>query len=552
MKRFFLWLPPLAFLLIFFFIPLGRILALGLSAPVSGGLKTLQGTLAFTVWQAALSTLLTLALGVPAAWLFTHYRFPGASLLRTLTAIPFIMPTVVVAAGFSAFLGQRGWVNLLLMRVFGLDAPPIPFVGTLGAILVAHVFYNTTIVIRLVGAAWAHLDDRLPQAARTLGATGWQAWRTVTLPLLRPAIAAAAVLVFLFDFTSFGVVLLLGGTRYATLEVEIYIQAMKMLNLPLAALLSLVQLLCTLAVSTLYARFSRGLTAPAELRTAAEKLRAPRGWRQRLSVAVLALFLFLFFSLPLLALPLRSVARIEADRGQRGAVAYGLTLDYYRELFINRRGALFYVPPAEAIANSLTYASLTALLSLSLGMPAAWALAHPGRAERWLDPLLLLPLGASAATLGLGYIVTFNRPPLPLVASRWMIPLAHTTIALPFVIRNLTPALASIPPRLREAAATLGASPWKVWRTVDWPILARATLAAAMFAFTISLGEFGATALVSRPEYPTLPLAVYRFLSQPGGLNYGQAMAMATILMLVTGAAIMLMERLRMPGQTDF
>jgi thiamine transport system permease protein len=174
--------------------------------------------------------------------------------------------------------------------------------------------------------------------------------------------------------------------------------------------------------------------------------------------------------------------------------------------------------------------------------------------------LLMLPLGASSVTLGLGYIITFNRPIfLPpfsssflLLTSPFLIPLAHTTIALPFVIRNLQTALATIPNRYREAAAILGADRWQVWKTIDWPIISRATVSAGAFAFTVSLGEFGAASLLARPEYPTLPTAIYRFLSQPGGLNYGQAMAMATILMLTCGLGIILIEELRLPGTGEF
>jgi thiamine transport system permease protein len=196
------------------------------------------------------------------------------------------------------------------------------------------------------------------------------------------------------------------------------------------------------------------------------------------------------------------------------------------------------------------------LFSLLLGFPAAMALARPGKFEKWIDPFLMLPLGASAVTLGLGYIITFNHP-LPfanwsLITSPLLIPLAHTTIALPFVMRNLQTALATIPQRYREAAAVLGASRWQVWRTVDWPIISRATISAGAFAFTVSLGEFGAASLLARPEYPTLPTAIYRFLSQPGGLNYGQAMAMATLLMAFTGLGIFLIEKLRLPGTGEF
>jgi thiamine transport system permease protein len=215
---------------------------------------------------------------------------------------------------------------------------------------------------------------------------------------------------------------------------------------------------------------------------------------------------------------------------------------------------VFYTPPSTAIAVSLGYASATVGLALLLGMPAAWVLAQ--RSESWLnrllDPLLMLPLGTSAVTLGLGFIVALNRPPLDLRASPLLIPLAHTLVAFPFVVRSLTPALRSIQPRLRQAAAVLGASPGKVFWRVDLPLVGRAILVAATFAFTISLGEFGATALLARPEYPTIPVMIYRFLSQPGALNYGQALALSTILMLVTAGGILSIERLRIGEGGEF
>jgi thiamine transport system permease protein len=360
------------------------------------------------------------------------------------------------------------------------------------------------------------------------------------------------VLVFIFDFTSFGVILLLGGPGFSTLEVEIYKQAMQIFNLPLAGLLSLIQLLCTLAFSILYSRIVSRNTVTSVPSAVGTNLRKARAFHQRLFLGGMVMLLLALFLLPLVSLPFRSLTRLEADRGERGQVRSGFTVDYYTELFINQRDSIFYVPPFTAIGNSLSYAVVTVVLSLALGFPVASALTRPRRLERLLDPILMLPLGASAVTLGLGFIVTFNRPPLALVTSPLLVPLAHTLIALPFVIRSLQPVLASIPDRLRQAAASLGASPRRVWFAVDWPIVTRATLSAAVFAFTISLGEFGATSLVVRPEYPTLPIAIARFLSLPGGMNYGQAMAMATVLMVVCGVGILLIERLRLPGAGEF
>nr|HNH80250.1 ABC transporter permease subunit [Anaerolineales bacterium] len=413
-------------------------------------------------------------------------------------------------------------------------------------ILLAHVFYNTTIVIRIVGNALSRLDPKLEAAARSLGADSFHVWKNITLPLLRPSLLAAALLVFMFDFTSFGVILLLGGSNFATLEVEIYLRVLKLPNLPLAALLSIIQLIFTLIFSILYTRTINQVTTQTAPRFSLA--RSPKTTRERAFVITNYLLLITFFLLPLISLPIRSLTRLEADRGQRGEVQYGFTTDYYKELFINRRGSLFYVPPIQAAANSLGYASVTVFLSLALGYPAAYALAKPTRLEKFLDPLIMLPLGSSAVMLGLGFIISFGRS----LASPWFVPIAHTLVALPFVIRTLQPALASIPERLRQAASTLGASPFRVWQTVDFPILSRATLSAATFAFTVSLGEFGATLLLTRPEYPTIPIAIQRFLSQPGGLNFGQAMAMATLLMLLTTLSILAIEKLRLSDSGEF
>ncbi|NPV86667.1 MAG: iron ABC transporter permease [Anaerolineae bacterium] len=543
-----LWAPPLAFVAIFFFYPLAAVLRVAgeaafVSSTHSFMWRDVLRPLGFTVWQAALSTALTLLIGLPGAYVFARYTFAGKTMLRILTTLPFILPTVVVAAAFNALLGPRGWVNLLLMGIFKLETPPLTLVNTLGAILLAHIFYNTTIVLRLVGGAWSQLDERLERAARSLGASSWRAFWEVTLPLLRPAILSATLLVFLFDFTSFGVILLLGGARYTTLEVEIYIQTMHMLNLPLAGLLSSVQLFCTLALMLLYSRVHGSQTVELMPRTRGEGERKPSTWRQRLLVGGTIALLFVLLISPLAALVARSFVRLEAARGERSEVRRGLTLVYYRELFINRRASLFYVPPVEAARNSLVYASLTTGISLGLGCAAAYALTRRLRLNRWLDSVLMLPLGASAVTLGLGFILVFNRPPLDVRTFPLLLPFAHSLVALPFVVRTLQPALVSIPEVLRQAAAVLGASPWRVWCEVELPIIGRALLVAAVFAFTISMGEFGATSFLARPEYPTLPVAIYRYLSQPGALNYGQALAMATLLMAVCGAGILVMEK---------
>ncbi|MCC6147467.1 MAG: iron ABC transporter permease [Anaerolineaceae bacterium] len=538
-----LWAAPLAFLALFFFYPLSAVLRLAGETALTAGLERIAwprvgGALWFTFWQASLSTLLTLLVGLPAAFVLARYRFRGKRILSALLAIPFILPTVVTAAGFNALLGPNGWINALVIRAFDLASPPVVIINTLSAILLAHIFYNTSVVIRVVGSSWEQLDYRLEQAARSLGASGGRAFLEVTLPLLRPAILAAALLVFLFDFTSFGVILLLGGPRFTTLEVEIYLQTMQFLNLPLAGLLSMLQLACTLSITALYLRLNRRQPVSLSPRVSLGGLWTATTARQRMLVGGVMLGVGALLLKPLTALVLRSVLTTSPTE------SFGLTLDYYRELFVNRRQTFFYVPPILALRNSLIYGAVTVMISLGLGLLTAFALNRRGRFERVMEAVLMLPLGTSAVTLGLGFLVVFSRPPVDLRSAPWLIPAAHSLVALPFVVRTIQPVLTSIPPVLREAAAVLGASPWRVRREIDLPIAARAALAGAVFAFTISLGEFGATSFLARPEYPTLPVAIFRFLSQPGGLNYGQAMAMATLLMAICGLSVLLIENI--------
>lgn len=545
-----LYALPLVFLAIFYFYPLFSILSLSL-APEGrldlGGVQALATrpylarVLWFTCWQAVVSTGLTLALGLPAAYVYARYDFPAKSLLRALTTIPFVMPTVVVGAAFVALLGPSGALNDGLMAVFGLAQPPVNLLYTVWIILLAHAFYNATVVVRIVGGFWANLDSRLGEAAAVLGAPRWRRTWEVTLPLLLPSIVAAALLVFLFCFTSFGVILILGGPRFATLEVEIYQQAVNYFNLSLAAVLSLVQLGITFAVMVVYTRVQARAAVPLNLRPQVATVRRPANGREWLLVGGVNTVLVVFLLTPLLTLAARSVTLGEGPA----------TLRYYQALRVNPTQSIFFAPPVEAVRNSLLFSAAAVVLSLLLGLLAAYLLAgqgpggRPGRLARWLDPVFLLPLGTSAVTLGFGYIVALDEPPLNLRTSLALIPLAYTLIAMPFVVRSILPVLRGLNPRLREGAAVLGASPARVVTQIDLPIIGPAVLVAAVFAFTISLGEFGATMLLYQPRYPTMSVVIYRALGQPGLLNYGQALAMSTLLMLVCLAALLLIERLR-------
>ncbi len=523
---------PVAFLALFFVYPVVSILALGLApggvfdpgavAEIVARPFVLE-TLWFTFWQAAVSTLLTVALALPGAYAFARFEFRGRRLIGALALVPFVLPTVVVGAAFLALLGPRSPLGLRLDQ-------------SIWAILLAHVFYNYAVVLRIVGGLWSQLDTRVEDAARVLGASRLQVFRRVTLPLLGPAIASAASIVFLFTFTSFGVVLLLGGPRFATLEVEIYRQAAELLDLRVSATLALLQLGALGAMLLLYAAYQQsGGRRRIRMATDRSTRRPPRTRSERLFVGGNLALMAVLLGLPLAMLVERSLAAPD-----------GYGLGNYVSLFDeSARGAL-YVAPVEAIRNSLGFAAAATAVCLPLGLMAAAAIAaRRDTLAASLDALVTLPLGTSAVIVGFGFLVSLGNLPVDLRVSPVLIPIAHALVGLPFIVRATVPVLRSVDRRLREAAAMLGASPARAWLAVDLPLVGRAALVGAGFAFAVSLGEFGATLFIVRPATPTMPVAIYRLLSQPGVLAFGQAMAMATLLMLLTAAAVVLFDRFR-------
>jgi thiamine transport system permease protein len=484
----------------------------------------------FTFWQAAVSTALALGLAMPFAWVLARYEFPGKPLVIAIATVPFVLPTIVVAAAFTALVGPDGILNDTLERAFSLGEPPIRLMNTLWIILLAHVFYNFAMAARIVSAYWARLDPRLDDAAAMLGAGRIERFWRVTLPLLRAPILAAASLVFLFCFTSFGVILILGGSRYGTLETEIYRETVFLFRLPVAATLSLIQAVFTFLVMAVYARLQRASPGAGFQRPKAVRWT----WRTRLGVAGAVVALLALTLVPLGALVERSFH-----------AADGYTLDFYRSLGENPRKQILFITPTTAIRNSLGFALMTLAFALPLGTLGAYGSARVRRGGSWLEAMLLLPLGVSAVTLGLGFIITLDKPPLDLRGTWLLLVIAHTLVAYPFVARAVGAQLRGIDPHLREAARVLGAGPLRVFFEVDLPLLWRGLAVGAVFAFAVSMGEFGATLLIARPEWSTIPIAIFRYMGQPGALNYGQALAMSTILMAVTAAGFLVLERLR-------
>ncbi len=522
---------PVAVLAVFFAYPVAGMLARGLwphgSFDPGAVLEVLlrprvHRVLWFTVWSAAAATGLTLLLGLPLAFVLHRLRFPGRDVVRALVMVPFVLPTVVVGVAFRQLLASSGPLGFL-----GLD-------GTAPGILAALVFFNVSVAVRTVGVFWSALDPRREEAAAALGAGPLQVFRTVTLPALLPSAVAAASVVFLFCATAFGVVLTMGGLRYANVETEIYLLTTQELDLTGAAALGVLQLVLVAALLAVTARVRR--TAP----TADRAVRPlPRPGARHLPVLLAATAVVAFLVAPVATLVVSSL-RTESGWG----------LHNYRLLTTEGQRNALLVPATDGLLVSLQVAALACLLSMLLGVLVSYLVSRPvrllgARFSAWLDGVFMLPLGVSAVTVGFGMLITLDHPPVDLRSSPLIVPIAQALVALPLVVRTVAPVLRSVDDRQRQAAASLGAGRLRVLLTVDLPVAWRSLLAAGGFAFAVSLGEFGATSFLARDDRPTLPVVIYRLIGHPGTDNFGMAMAASVLLAAVTTAAVLGVERLR-------
>jgi thiamine transport system permease protein len=543
---------PLAFLGVFFAWPVVSLIARGFvhdgSLDLSGFASTFSTPrtwriIRLTLEQAVLGTGISVLLGVPGAYVLFRCRWPGRGLVRAVVTVPFVLPTVVVGVAFQSLLVPGGMFGFL-----HLDQ-------SFAAIVLALVFFNYSVVVRTVGGLWERLDPRPEQAARALGATPWHAFRTVTLPALTPAIASAASIVFLFCATAFGVVLVLGGLKYGTIETEIWIQTTQFLDLRTASVLSVVQLVVVAAVlvvaSRARARRERALSLGRD-RGSDHRLRlwskAPDGTRSPQGGDLVPFLVTTGVVVVLLAAPLVNLlVRSLHD-------ADGWSLTNYRALGTTGDHGALSVTVWQATANSLRIAAGAMLISLVIGGLVALVVSRRPRrrvgrrAVATLDSLFMLPLGVSAVTVGFGFLITLDKPlglNVDLRTSGWLVPIAQAVVAIPLVVRTMLPVLRAIDPRLREVAGTLGASPGRVLASIDAPLAARSLGLAIGFAFATSLGEFGATSFLARPDTATLPVVIFDLIGRPGAGNYGMALAASCVLAALTGIVMIGAEQLR-------
>jgi thiamine transport system permease protein len=508
------WLLPAAFLAAFLAYPLIRLTTTITTG--SGGLA-LDRLLTPALWQitalaaiqALISTLLALVVGLPIANVVSRYRFRGRALAQALVTVPFVLPTVVVALAFRSLFGSGLPQGFLL-------------------VVLAHAYVNLAVVVRIVGAQWSQHDPNLENVARTLGATRWQAFRDVTLPSLRPSIASSAAVVFVFSFTSLGIVLLVGDSATRTLEVQILRQTSVLLDFPGAAASALVQLV--IVTSVLLAGAAAARRSPTRMMAPPSLRPVPRGIGA-VGVYATVTFAALIVLAPVAALVVTSLR-----------TSSGLALSWWTSLGSVDAGTTRMGSPAAALATSFGFALVTAAIAAIIGGLAAVAVLAPGRA-RLVSVLAMIPLGVSAATLGLGLLLAFGRPPTDLRDSVLLVPIAHSLVAVPLVVAVVAPALRATDNRIGAVAASLGARPTRAFLTTYGAVLRVVMLASAALAGAVSLGEFGAASFLTRTGSPTVPVQIVRLLSRPGEQSVGVAAALAVILVALTLALVLVVDR---------
>ena len=485
-------IAPVAFLSVFFVVPVANTFLRFFQFSEFGnvlGNQSLRGVAWFSLWQALISTIATLALGLPATWALSRFTFRGSRIARGILTAPFVLPAVVVAAGVLAITDSRG----------------------VAPIIWAHVVFNVSVILRIVGPRWSMVNHRLEYGAATLGARPSRAFTLVVWPQISDAVISAATLVFIYCFTSFGVIAILGGVSRRTLESEIFTQAVRLGNTETATALAVLQAVIIGAVLFTTRRSSRPNSTSLHVSTPQSLVSKPN---RRVTPLMFVMTAVLVVASPLLATVYRSLI-INSE----------LSLSAWRSIFSGSLPALS-VSSLSVITTSLVFAIAAACICVPLGLLVASSSAPRA--------LFSLPLVISAATLGIGLIITFNSSPFAWRSERWLIPVIHAVIALPLVIRAVEPAVRAVPISLRNASATLGASPFITWARVDIPILRPAILRATGLSMAISLGEFGATSFLSRSGSTTLPIAIAQLLGRPGVATQQAGFALAALMVLVT------------------
>jgi iron(III) transport system permease protein len=481
-----------------------------------------------SAWLSAASVALAAAVGVPLALLIAHARFPFRGTLAALAVLPLLLPPIVGVLTFKQFLfGEYGMVPRALERLLGVHWHLDGFSG----ILALHAYAFFPLFYLFVAAGRKRIDPALHEAGAALGAGGARLLRRVTLPLLAPALAGAAVLVLLNAMGSFSAPLFF-APHADILTLQIYNRRSD--DPAMVAVLATVLALAALLLLIPLRRFERKTDVVSAAKGRSGPPPAPRRTATRVLLGALAAALIVVLLLPHLSILVLSFG---TDTGATDSVLpSAFTLENYRRVLSDREAFL------DPMTNSLAMASLAAAANVAVGLLVAWLLARPGlrRAPRALLELLAyLPLALPATVIAFNLLRTFSEPHAftfgRVLAGTWLLlPLAYFVRHLPIAVRATQSALATLEPTLVDAAESLGASRPRVVARVVVPLLLPGILSGAMLCFLAGISEFVASIMIYTADNFPIGVAIYnarynRALGEPAALS---------VLLLATQALI--------------
>jgi len=469
------------------------------SAPVALGYLIYITTL-----QAALSTILSLLVGIGLAWALNRLRFPGRTIVIGLFASAIVTPGLVVAFGLLSVWGRAGWLGFFGLPVFGL-----------GGVVAAHLILDGAFAARILLARLDALPGARLKTGQSLALTPWTRFAVIDWPAIRGTLPGLAAIIFLLAFTSFPIVLLLGGgPSVQTIEIAIYSAVRLDFDLALAVKLALIQIgFCAVIIlaSAALAPISTSLDRPAEPRWRDNGVARPLQWL----VLVLAL---LGFAAPLLATLLDGLAGVGDVLGESS----------------------FW----SAVVTSLWIGVVSAVLALSLAVIVG--MARAAAASQLQRTLIGAPayayLAVPAVTLSLGaFLLVRDFGVLPEAAAPAVVVIANALLSLPFAMATLAPPLEAIARSRGKLIRSLALGGTRQFLAVEWPLIGRDAGLVLALSFCFSLGDLGVIALFGTQSFTTLPLLMVRAL---GAYRAHDAAAIAALMLVLTVAAFVALPRL--------
>lgn len=511
---------PVAFFAAFFFLPAALVLLQAAPLVFSGkafeilALHQKQAMNSFV--QAIFSTALSFAIGFPAAYIFSKMEFKGKQILSALSFVPFVFPSILVAIFFVIIFGYNGWINRILMGLFGLSDPPIQVLYGFWGIVLAHAFYNFPIFMRLISGALVQ-NEKEEQAASSLGATPLQVFWRVTFPRILPSILFGCAIVFAYSFMSFAIVLTIGGPANTNLEVGVFYEIARQADFGAASVLAFAQFALLSFLAGAFILFSGNIFFEHEF---FPEQKTGEGKKSDFGFLVAAAFVFVVVLLPVLAL--FSFAT--------GLNAGNFSLHQFSDVFFSQKKSITGATAMTSIFFSLAFALLAASTATLVGLLGAISF----REKKLAGALFATTIALSPITLGFGYILGFGS------GHWWLIVFGHAVLALPFAYGAISERVSRIPQNMIFAAQSLGAGPAQRFFQIELPQIRGVLSSVFAFSFAVSIGELSLAMLLSEGKYPTMTVQIQRLVST---YNIQGAAALGIVLVLFAGAAFYLINK---------